>query len=123
VDNLKQIRDSFRNYFDEPAIELPEKIELGLVKSIDLIGSGWSIKYKLDTADNKCFLDFYAEHRMTNSRHLRVLENGEVISLENFWEFGYTVYDDDQERTEREKNEKIQKNQEVEDVLTQKGFM
>ena len=120
--NTPLIRKSFKEYFDEPGIELPDHIPPGQVRTMDFVGSGWTINYRLDEHNGNLHLDFYASHRMTNSRHERILESGEVIGLENFWEFGYNVYENDPERTDREKNEMHDKNKKVEEILKQKGL-
>ena len=122
MDSLSLIRKAFKEYFNEPGIELPAQVELGVVRSLEDVGSGWDINYKLVKHEDKLFLDFYASHRMTNSRHHRILENGEVIWLENFWEFGLPVYKDDPEREKREREEIHRKNQEVKDILESKGL-
>jgi hypothetical protein len=122
-DNLTLIRKSFKDYFSEPGIELHDVIELGIVRGFDDVGTGWTISYKLKKAEDLFFLDFFAEHRMTNSRHHRILENGEVIALESLWEFGSPQYDDDPERTKMEQEEIWEKNKKVEDILKQKGLM
>jgi hypothetical protein len=120
---LAYIRKSFKDYFNQPGIELPEHMEIGAVRSFEDAGSGWDISFKLTMEDNRVFLDFYASHRMTNSRHNRILENGEVVELENFWEFGFPVYKDDPERENREREEIYLMNQKVEDILRQKGLL
>lgn len=122
MDSLDIIRKSFKEYFGEPGIELPNELETGVVWSLDNAGSGWDINCKLYLVDGCYYLDFYACHRMTNSRHHRIMENGEVIELENFWEFGLPVYNDDPERQKRERDEIYRKNKEVKDILESKGL-
>ena len=122
VGDLTNLRKSFKEYFDEPGIELPDAIKPGVVGGFEDIGTGWSIAYKLGKEESAYFLDFFAEHRMTNSRHHRILESGKVIDLESFWEFGFPQYPDDPERTKREQEEIWSKNAEVEKILKQKGL-
>lgn len=123
---LDKIRKSFKEYFgDSEFAELPEKLEVNKVGDIDHIpqvGGVWCGNYKLCFENNQYYLDFYASHRQTNSRHERILENGEVKALENYWEFGYVIYKDDPERTEREKKETIEKNIKIGQILKKKGF-
>jgi hypothetical protein len=59
---------------------------------------------------------------MTNSRHHRIFESGEVIALESLWEFGFPHYDGDPEQTKREQEEIWSKNKKVEEILSQKGI-
>ena len=125
-ESLNEIRKSFKKYFgDTEYSELPEELFVNKVEEIDhipYVGGVWCGNYKLCCENGEYFLDFYASHRHTNSRHARILENGEIKSLENYWEFGYVLYKDDPERTEKERNEMIEKNRKVSEVLKRKGF-
>ena len=122
MNSLTFIRKAFKEYYNESGIELPAVVEFDVVRSLNDVGSGWDINYKLVKLETGLFLDFYACHRMTNSRHHRIMENGEVIALENFWEFGLPVYKDDPERQKREREEIYRKNKEVKDILESKGL-
>ena len=123
MDNVTQIRKAFNDYFEEPGVELPPELAIGVVRALEDAGSGWDIVFRLDKEGDKLFLDFYASHRRTNSRHHRILESGEVESLETFWEFGFVVYKDDPEREKKEREEIYLKNRKVEEILRAKGFM
>lgn len=57
-----------------------------------------------------------------NSRHERLKPDGKLEGLEYLWEFGYQVYENDPERTEREKQERIKENDKVIEILKRKGF-
>ena len=123
-ERLKLIRKTFRKYFgDTDYSELPKELKVGEVGEIEIpqIGGLWTGNYRL-YKDKEYYLDFFASHRQTNSQHQRIHENGELESLENYWEFGYTVYKDAPERTEREKNEMMIKNRKVNEILRNKGF-
>ena len=125
-ERLNEIRKSFKKYFgDTEYSELPEELIVGKVEEMDhlpQVGGVWFVKYKLCFENGEYYLDFFASHRQTNSRHARILENGEIKSLENYWEFGYVIYKDDPERTEKERNEMIEKNRKVSEILKRKGF-
>jgi hypothetical protein len=43
--------------------------------------SGWWIRYAFGREQGADYLDCYAVHRMTNDRHVRILESGEVRGL------------------------------------------
>ncbi len=122
---LKKIRKAFEEYFGNPLDEvLSKRLRTDEVGEIDHVINRdlWGGSYRLYFENDEYYLDFYAYSNHTNSRHMRVLESGETIALENYWEFGYVVYEDDPERTEREKNEQIEKNRIVEEILKSKGF-
>jgi hypothetical protein len=42
---------------------------------------GWWIRYAFGREEGADYLDCYAVHRMTNDRHVRILESGEVRGL------------------------------------------
>lgn len=116
---MEKIRQAFKEYFDEFDIELPEHIE----KKGTITDSGWSITYILthDEHGEPC-LDFLAEHRMTNMRHVRIRQNGEVVALETFQEnYAYDAeVEGDEERAEREFQAH---NNRVAELLRQKGLI
>jgi hypothetical protein len=79
-----KIKTGFSEYFsDFGTIELPATIpERG-----EICAMGWSINYILSIDENgKPCLTFWAEHRMTNPRHVRINSDGEIIGLESFLE-------------------------------------
>lgn len=80
---MKKIRQAFKDYFDEFEIELPAKLE----EKGSLSQHGWTITYVLTTdAEGQPMLDFLAEHRMTNMRHVRIYHDGAVHALESIQE-------------------------------------
>ena len=46
-----------------------------------LSASGWTIHYLFGTDEQGDYLDFYAQHRMTNDRHVRIRATGETEML------------------------------------------
>ena len=108
---MEKIREAFKTYFDEFELELPQKIE----KKGTVAEHGWTITYVLtsDEQGQTC-LDFLAQHRMTNMRHVRIYQNGEIKELESIQEsYGYNhEIEGDQARAEREfqeHNERVAK--------------
>lgn len=47
---------------------------------------GWFIEYFFGEDINGSFLEYYARHRMTNDRHVRIYESGYVKGLDAFWD-------------------------------------
>lgn len=82
---LSIIRSRFARYFAHWGIELPERA-VAERKRGELLQAGWSVRWLLGSDDKGEYLDFYARHRMTNDRHLRLHENGEVTGLEALWD-------------------------------------
>jgi hypothetical protein len=78
---VDEIRQSFARYFQAFGLELPDPLPpRGYVG-----GKGWSVRYAVlpDENGQPC-LEFVANHRMTNSRHERILSTGEVIGFPGF---------------------------------------
>ncbi|MBQ4805555.1 hypothetical protein J8L88_22015 [Aquimarina sp. MMG015] len=111
---------SFADYFSEKDISLPELMVAD--KVYDLGIGGWNIKARIYGTQEQYYIDFFAVHRMTNSRHERLKPDGKLEGLEYLWEFGYQVFENDPERTEREKQKRIEENNKVIEVLKKKGF-
>jgi hypothetical protein len=79
---MDKLREGFKAYFNNASgVELPEPLpERGEVRA-----AGWTIKFVRGTdADGAPCLDFFAQNRMTNSRHVRVLASGEIVALESY---------------------------------------
>lgn len=75
---MDNIRTAFKNYFAQFGLELPAEIE----PRGKFYARGWAITY-VQTQDDQgqpC-LDFLAEHRMTNSRHERIHQDGTIKHL------------------------------------------
>ena len=85
------IKKAFKDYF-KGQLELPEPIPAR--GKIDSLNTGWMVRYILCfTASGEPFLDFTADHRMTNPRHQRIDRLGNISFLEMVQE-GY-AYDPD----------------------------
>ncbi|MBL7558986.1 hypothetical protein JAO71_04135 [Olleya sp. YSTF-M6] len=115
-----QAKVNFADYFSESDINLPEIMVIN--KVYDLGIGGWNIKARIYGTQENYYIDFFAVHRMTNSRHERLKPDGKLEGLEYLWEFGYQVYENDPERTEREKQKRIKENDKVIEILKKKGF-
>lgn len=79
----EKIAQGFKGFFDTPGVELPTPIPAkGRVS-----GGGWSVTYVTGTdAQGQPYLDFFAQNRMTTSRHVRIDADGRAKSLENYQE-------------------------------------
>jgi hypothetical protein len=112
-----QIPTVFAQYFDHWHITLPDDaVKTQLPGKIQL--SGWYIQYKFDFNDRGKYLDFYASHRMTNDRHLRIYASGEIEGLSALLDMFFFPAND----TPEQKDEIRQLNKRVRDELKQKGF-
>lgn len=76
---MDKIHEAFNKYFEAFGITLPEK----LPEKGDIRQKGWAITYHLNQDDDcNAYLDFFADHRMTNPRHIRILHTGETKALD-----------------------------------------
>ena len=117
---LEKIARLFAEYFANWSIELPEEA-IATRNRGKIRKAGWIVQYLFGREADREYLDFYASHRMTNDRHVRMWEDGQVESLESYQEM--LVYKSekpgDKERAEREYREH---NQRVGEILKRKGF-
>ena len=120
----EQLRQRFNRAFEKWEIELPfDALSPGVVWLI--AQRGWTIWTRFDIGDEDGWerLDYYAMHRMTSDRHIRMYADGEEESLPAMAEFcvipqGATVAE------EKEVQEKhLAFNQAVEKLLEEKGFV
>ena len=124
--NMELLKEKFDDYFLNWDIKLSEKI-ISKRSSGIIQDSGWFIQYCFGKENGIEHLDFYAAHRMTNDRHHRIYEYGEMTNLPTL-RSGYLT---DTEDTEIIKSEELRKNgkeayekynAKVTQMLVDKGF-
>ncbi len=76
------IAEAFNAYFGDFGIAVtPEDVVVGSHRRLG--ERGWRITYRVDPDDTGLpSLEFYATHRMTNDRHVRIRADGHVEHLE-----------------------------------------
>lgn len=90
-----------------------------------IVQGGWTVwtRFDIGAEDGRERLDYYAMHRMTNDRHVRLYADGEAESLPAIAE-GYAI---PQGATEEERRLARAKhfayNQAVDKLLEEKGFV
>jgi hypothetical protein len=83
----ERVAEAFNAYFANFDIRIrPEEVVPGSRRAIGK--RGWRITYRVDP-DDAGFpsLEFYATHRMTNDRHVRIWADGHVDHLDAIHEF------------------------------------
>ena len=70
----------FNKHFERWGIALQPDAEQRCPKGT-IVSRGWTVKYCFGKDQDGKFLDYYAAHRMTNDRHLRIRDNGDVEGL------------------------------------------
>ena len=124
MDDREKLRQRFNRIFACWKIELPvDAMSLGVIWHI--VQEGWTIWMRFDISadDGRERLDYYAMHRMTNDRHVRLYADGKEEGLPAMAE-GYVI---PQGATETEWQEARDKhfayNQTMEKLLDEKGFV
>lgn len=118
---MEKIADAFAKYFKKWGMTLPEE-NIRERNPGEIRAEGWVIKYLFDHDDRGDYLDFYAIHRMTNDRYVRIRENGSQEMLPSFMEF--TVYSEDASQGEIRQAERDyqEHNTHVRELFRKKGF-
>lgn len=117
---MDKISKALSQYFNDE-IDFPKNLDDKGV--IDDRKTGWYIRYILSKLENgETCLDFTADHRMTNPRHVRINSEGELQYLEMYQE-GYT-YDSKIPGDEEIQLQKYyEHNRNVSRILIRKGLM
>jgi len=115
---MDKIKECFEKRFSKLGINLPieeyEKRENG---SIQL--KGWIIKYCFGIENEKEYMDYYANHRMTDPDHSRIYDDGTKVYLNNV-RIGFKIVPDDPEQTKRNEDEMFEHNRKVGEELIKK---
>ncbi len=117
---MNKIHKALTQYFHNE-INFPRN--LGDKGIIDDRKTGWYVRYIVCKEENgEVYLDFTADHRMTNPRHVRINAQGELQNLEMYQE-GYT-YDPKIPGDEEIQLQKYyEHNRNVSRILIRKGLM
>ena len=124
MDDRERLRQRFNRAFAIWEIDLPvDAMSPGRVWLI--VQRGWTIWTRFDTGaeDDREYLDYYAMHRMTDDRHVRLYADGEEEDLPAM--AGSFGYPNDATRAEREaaRAKCLATNRAVEKLLEAKGFV
>ena len=117
--DLSIIEEEFGQDFATWGIRLPldaiESRQRGRISK-----AGWTIWYLFGSDGDKEYLDYYAMHRMTSDRHVRIYSDGKRESLDAIDEF--YVSPKDPEEAAKAKAEFFARNKAVAKMLEDKGF-
>ncbi|PLS79797.1 MAG: hypothetical protein CYG59_11355 [Chloroflexi bacterium] len=114
------IPTTFANYFANWNITLPPDAVATRSRG-ELRQTGWFIRYQWHEENNDLCLDFYASHRMTNDRHVRIHRDGMLEHLPAYQDMMVhnPAIPGDKERAQREYDEY---NRRVAEELREKGW-
>jgi hypothetical protein len=116
---VKEIEDRFNTHFAAWGIRLPAD-NVANRRRGKIVQAGWAIWYLFGSDEKGEYLDYYASHRMTNDRHVRILANGEEYGLPTIQEL--RLCSEDPVEDKRLDAEYYAENQRVAKLLQEKGF-
>ncbi|MFM2385916.1 MAG: hypothetical protein RL660_673 [Bacteroidota bacterium] len=117
---MELILKTFKEYFGNK-VPIPDKLSKRGI--IDHTESGWYIRYVVcEDEQGQKYLDFTAEHRMTNDRHHRITIYGELSYLEMF-PVGMTYNPDIPGDYEIQQAKYFEENKRIAQILINKGLM
>ena len=116
---MKTIQKRFNSEFSHWKIRLPAD-DVANRRRGKILNGGWVIWYLFGSNEKGEYLDYYASHRMTDNRHVRIYANGEEEQLPTIAEM--RLCSDDPEEDRKLEAEYIEENQRVERLLQEKGF-
>ena len=109
----------FSRDFSHWAIQLPPQ-DVAQRQRGRINHEGWAIWYLFGADEHGEYLDYYAAHRMTDDRHVRIYASGERDDLPTIQSF--RPCSDDPVEDQRLADELFAKNQHAAALLESKGF-
>lgn len=116
---LDQIESAFNRDFNHWDICLPPEA-IASRQAGRIVESGWTIWYTFGSDEGDEYLDYYASHRMTNDRHVRLCADGRVEGLEAVIDMH--VVPEDPEEAAQAQADFYARNRAVRRMLDAKGF-
>ena len=116
---LPTITSAFKGYFERWHLVLPDE-DVAARRRGKICEAGWAIWYLFGADEKGEYLDFYASHRMTNDRHLRIYADGKREGLESIREF--CLCSQNPVEDARLQAEFYADNQRISKMLEDKGF-
>ena len=117
---MEEIEKAFNQEFANFDIRLPTGA-IAARQGGRIVREGWTIWYLFGSDGEAEYLDYYASHRMTNDRHVRLYADGRHELLETMQEF-YKVDPEDPQKTAQAEADLIAHNKAVRRMLDEKGF-
>jgi len=116
-----RVNHVFADDFAPWSITLPDEASVGR-QAGRIQQAGWTIQYQWGCDERGEYLDFYAAHRMTNDRHVRLRASGEIESLPSYQEHIIYAPNASPEEIARVERECYEHNRAVAEMLRRKGF-
>jgi hypothetical protein len=115
---MTKMEEHFNAAFAHWDIRLPAE-DVAARRRGKIVEAGWAIWYLFGSDEHGDYLDYYASHRMTNDRHVRIHADGRVESLPALSDMMISGPGDDKAKVEAEF---YASNNRVAKMLEDKGF-
>ena len=116
---MNKIKNQFNTSFKHWNILLPPD-DIAQRKRGKIVKGGWAIWYLFGADENGEYLDYYASHRMTDDRHVRIYSNGKTENLPVIESMRLASMDPEEDA--RLEAEFFTENQRIAEMLEAKGF-
>jgi hypothetical protein len=116
---MTNIESKFSEAFAYWGIRLPAE-DLSQRKRGKIVQSGWAIWYLFGSKEEGEYLDYYASHRMTDDRHIRIYEDGRCEDLPAIG--SVRLRSDHPEEDARLEADYFAENRRIGKLLEEKGF-
>ncbi len=116
---MGSIEERFNRTFAPWRIVLPPQ-DVEARRRGKIVGGGWAVWYLFGEDERGVYLDYYASHRMTDDRHVRLREDGPPERLPAVRTF--RIVSRDPEEDARLEAEYLEHNRRVGQMLREKGF-
>jgi hypothetical protein len=116
---VNEIEDRFNSSFSTWGIHVPSQ-DIANRRRGKIVKAGWAIWYLFGSDQKGEYLDYYASHRMTNDRHVRIYASGEVEGLPTIGEFRPCSQDPEEDK--KLEAAYYAENQRIATLLEEKGF-
>lgn len=118
---MNKIQRVFAQEFEHWGIAIPDDALFQRRKG-SISKGGWQINYIVDRDDKGLYLEYYACHRMTNDRHVKIYQDGTRQELDAPQEF-YVFHDSIHGDKEKKEKEYYEHNRRVYEELKRKGLL
>ena len=116
---MNNIERAFARDFSHWGITLPPE-QVRERRRGKIVAAGWTIWYLFGSNERGEYLDYYASHRMTNDRHVRIYESGQVESLPTISTMRLISRDPEEDARLEAEHREVQRR--VARMLEEKGF-
>ena len=116
---MSEMEERFRDHFAPWGITIPSGyVQEG--RRGKIVEAGWAIWHLFGSDEKGEYLDYYASHRMTDDRHVRIREDGTEEHLSTVSTI--RIVSPDPEEDARQEAKFLAENRRVAAMLEEKGF-